>query len=362
MRHGSDRAQVPSKRAATPAPVEGHRSDASLPAVGNGVRRTAELHRGDALGPSGASTAPKTAEPHRHVDAAVAALAAAQRGVVSRAQLSAVGLGRGAIARRVSAGRLHRLHRGVYAVGHVALPPLAQDTAAVLACGPNAVLSHRSAAMLWGLIPRAPGPVDVTVPGHDCRSRPGIRAHASGALRDQDLARRDGLRVTAPPRTLVDIAGCVETTILERALNEALVQRLVSQDAVGDAVRQAGRRPGVAGLRDILDRLDGPRLTRSEAEDRLLALLRSAHLPLPRTNTRIGPYEIDALWQQQRLVVEVDGYAFHSGRGAFERDRVRDADLQARGLRVVRVTWRQLVDEPEAVVARIACLLGPAVQ
>ncbi|HEX2160857.1 MAG TPA: type IV toxin-antitoxin system AbiEi family antitoxin domain-containing protein [Thermoleophilaceae bacterium] len=293
-------------------------------------------------------------------DIAVAALATAQNGVVSRAQLEAVGLGRGSIARRVANGRLHRLHRGVYAVGHQALPPHARETAALLACGATAVLSHRSAAAAWGLLPKSPGAVDVTVPSRDCRPRAGIRAHTTSDLPSDDVSRLDRLPLTTVARTLVELAGEVETRELERALDEAAARRLATHTEIRSVLRRAKGRSGTRALRDLLDDLDGPRLTRSEAERRLLALLRVARLPLPQTNVRVGCHEVDALWQSQRLVVEVDGYAFHSSRAAFERDRLRDSDLQARGLRVVRITWRQLSDEPEATVARIARVLGAA--
>mgnify|MGYP001018653413 FL=1 len=128
------------------------------------------------------------------------------------------------------------------------------------------------------------------------------------------------------------------------------------------ALDRAGAVAGTRRLRELLDRLDGPRLTRSEAEARLLALLRRSRLPLPSTNVRVGRYEVDMLWSSHRLAVEVDGFAFHGTRAAFERDRVRDADLQALGLRVIRVTWRQIVEEPEATVARLAGMLAASSQ
>lgn len=291
-------------------------------------------------------------------DRAVAVVAAAQCGVVSRAQLEAVGLGRGAIASRVASGRLHRLHRGVYAVGHVALAPHAREVAALLACGPTAVLSHGSAAALWGVAPAGPGPIEVTAPGRNCRAHAGIRSHRAIPLADEDVRRRRRLPVTAPARTLLDLAGRLDAAALERAFDEALVQRLANRNEIKALLRRSRHRAGVPALRALLDRLDEPRLTRSEAERRLLALVKSAQLPSPRTNVRVGRYEVDALWSGERLVVEVDGYAFHSSRSAFERDRARDAELQARGLRVLRVTWRQLTDEPGATVGRIARLLG----
>lgn len=277
--------------------------------------------------------------------------------MVSLAQLAACGIGRGGVRWRVANGRLHRLHRAVYAVGHGALPSLGREQAALLAVGSRGVLSHRSAADLWGLLDPTDGPVDVTVPGAGRRSRNGIVLHGSMVSR-RDVTRAAGLSVTRPARTLVDIAAVVDDRDLERAVDQAGVRRLAKVGDVRAALDRAGAAAGTGRLRELLDRLGGPRLTRSEAEARLLALLRRSRLPLPSTNVRVARYEVDMLWSSRRLVVEVDGFAFHGTRAAFERDRVRDADLQALGLRVVRITWRQIVDEPEATVARIAGMLA----
>lgn len=291
-------------------------------------------------------------------DAAIAAVAASQYGVVTRDQLMATGLGRGAIERRVSRGRLHRVHRGVYLVGHRAPPPLAREMAAVLACGPEAVLSHRSAAWLWQILPSPVGDVDVTIVGRDTEVRPGVRRHRVRRFLDGDLTRHRGVPVTTPARTLLDLAGAVGARELERSVDEGLVRGLVDRRRLRAAVARAVGRQGVAALRALLDHQDGPTLTRSEAEERMLALVRSAQLPKPRVNAHLGGREVDLLWSAQRLVVEVDGYAYHSSRSAFERDHLRDAELGAAGFRVMRVTWRLLVNQPEAVVARLAAALA----
>jgi very-short-patch-repair endonuclease len=283
-----------------------------------------------------------------HPDPAIARLAAAQHGVVSSAQLALLGLGRRAIAHRVGQGRLHRVHRGVYLVGHPVAPPLARETAAVLACGESAVLSHRSAAALWELLP-APPFVDVTVVRRNPRAPSGVRVHRSRSLEPDQVARRLGMPLTSPARTLLDLTRVLPDRPLERALEEALRLGLL---APGD-VRGTSRR-----LQALVDRYEGPTLTRSEAEERLLALLRAARLPPPELNVRVGRREVDCLWRDAALVVEVDGYAYHSSRAAFERDRLRDAELQAAGYRVVRVTWRQLTEEPAALVARLAQALA----
>jgi very-short-patch-repair endonuclease len=214
--------------------------------------------------------------------------------------------------------------------------------AAVLAVGHDAAVSHRSAAGLWEILPRSNDEVDVTVTQGDPRHRPGIRIHRSRSLRH---SLHDGVRVTTPLRTLQDLATIATRSDIERAVEEAQVRHLVTRAEL----EPHGRLAAALG--------HDPSLTRSEAERRLLALIRAAGLPAPRTNARIGPYEVDCLWPDQRLVVEVDGFAFHSTRAAFERDRARDRALQAAGYAVLRITWRQIVEEPEAVVAALAAAL-----
>jgi very-short-patch-repair endonuclease len=290
---------------------------------------------------------------HHHLsgDPAIAVLAAKQHGVVTTAQLIAAGLDRGAIAYRVRRGRLHRVHRGVFLVGHAVSPPLALETAALLSVRPPSFLSHGCALYLWGLVAARPNQIDVTVSGRNPRPRAGVRIHCARRLDRSDVARRHGLPITSPARTFLDVAVDMPSRALEQCLAEALRAGVVRKGQLLAAIDRApGRR--VRALRALLS--DGPALTRSEAERRLLDLVRAARLPSPRCNVRVDGYEVDFLWHEQRLVAEVDGYAFHSSRAAFERDRRRDADLQLRGFAVMRVTWRQLVWEPEAVVARLA--------
>jgi very-short-patch-repair endonuclease len=199
--------------------------------------------------------------------------------------------------------------------------------------------------------------VDVTSPVYV--RRPGIRAHRS-ALAPADVARCRRLPVTTPERTLIDLAGDMRLRELERAVEVAQRRALVTANSLRAALERSPRRRGRAHLGVLLRRENGPAFTRSEAENRFLALVRAARLPAPEHNVSVGPYQVDILWREQGLVVEVDGYAYHSGRAAFERDRARDADLQAVGLRVMRVSWRQLSDERETVVARLARALAGA--
>lgn len=295
-----------------------------------------------------------------HADARVAGLAGRQGGAISRAQLRELGLGRGAIEHRLASGALHRRHRGVYVVGHLAKPPLQEEFAAVLACPPGSLVSHHAAAAQAGFRPPAVPPIDVTVVRGDRRRHAGIRVRPIPApLHPADVRTRDGLPVTAPARTLLDLAAALTERDLRWAVEEARVLRLVSDRDLRSVVGRYPRHRGAARLRALLGTgAGGVVLTRSEAERRLVDLIAAARLPLPLTNARIAGHEVDALWRTQRLVVEVDGYAFHGGRTAFERDRRRDADLQAAGLRVTRLSWRQITEEPFAVAALLARLLG----
>ena len=305
-------------------------------------------------GGQGGSASRAGAARETRIDRVIAALASGQHGHVSREQLLALGLAKGAIDHRVAAGRLHIRHHGVYAVGHTALTPRAERFAAVLACGPGAVLSHDSAAVEWGILATAAvDAIHVTTPHR--RTRPGIRTHQA-ALPVSDVTRRDGVPLTTPARTLLDLAATLDPRELARAVERARVARLVTDRDLQHLLQRARARRGARALRAILQ--DGPAFTRSDAERRLLALVARAQLPRPRTNVRVAGHEVDAVWPAQRLVVEVDGYRFHAGREAFERDRRRDADLLAAGLRVIRVTWRGLTVHPEAFVARLAATLA----
>ena len=196
--------------------------------------------------------------------------------------------------------------------------------------------------------------MDVTLAGDWAPIRHGVRVHRVGRLEPRDVTRVDGLPITSPARTVLDLATVVTPTELEGVAGHAERRHRVGLAELADQVARNHGRPGVPRVRVMLERGDHPTLTRSHAERRLLALLRRARCPDPETNRWLAGYEVDLLWTAQRLVVEFDGFQFHADRAAFERDRRRDAELQARGYRVIRVTWRQLIDDPEAVVDRIA--------
>lgn len=286
----------------------------------------------------------------------VAELAKRQHGVVSRAQLLGLGISRRSIERRIEGSLLHRLHRGVYAVGHERLAVRGRWMAAVLACGEGALLSHRGAAALWGLagIPR--GPIDVLA--EHARRRPGIASHR-GAVDGEDRATRDGIPVTSVARTIFDLAEIVDERRLRRHFEEADRLRLIETRALrGVCARNPGRHAAARATR-LLDSLELPSDSRSALEDRFVELCREHRLPRPQLNVRLLDVEVDAVWPRARLVIELDGFAYHRHRAAFERDRARDAALQAAGYRVVRLTDRRLRSEAKAVAAELSVLLAP---
>jgi very-short-patch-repair endonuclease len=288
----------------------------------------------------------------RDLEARMRASAARQHWVLSRAQLLEIGFGPRAIDRRVEAGELRRLFRGVYLLGPVA-PPFAREMAAVLACGAEAYLSHASAAHLWSLAPHLPNPrtIEVTVVGREPRPR-GIRVHTVRVLASAETTTYKRIPITTPARTLLDLAPCLNPTQLETSLAKAIRANRVRRSQLHSLLALHPRRPGTPALRALL--ATEPAFTRSELEARFLALIREAELREPEVNASLGPYEIDFLWRDERLAVEIDGWAFHGDRAAFESDRRRDADLVSWGYRVIRVTWRQLEDTPVAVIARVA--------
>jgi very-short-patch-repair endonuclease len=234
--------------------------------------------------------------------------------------------------------------------------------AAVLAAGQSAVLSHRSAAVLWGVRHTTSATVDVTV-RHALRPRAGLRPHRARLL-DDEVTEHNGIPVTTPPRTLLDLATVLPRSHLERAINEAEYRQLTDDLSLGALAARYPRRHGVPTIRQLLEADSlGATPTRSELEDRFIALLDHANLPRPRVNTPIHvnghTIEPDATWPHHHLIVELDGYTSHTTRHAFERDRVRDRRLQAAGWRVLRITWRQLRDDPSTIVEELRALLTP---
>ena len=296
------------------------------------------------------------------IDVRIAALADRQWGLVTRAQLLALGLSSGAVDRRLAAARLRPLHRGVYAVGHRWLRREAHRLAAVLACGEGAVLSHASAAAHWGLRPSAATRIDVTVPRSGQRRRSGIRVHRHAALAVDEVTERDGVPVTTPARTLLDLAATLPRRSVERALDQAEVLRLFDAAALRAIAAAHRGRPGAPLLAALLrEHAAGTTLTRSELEEAFLRLCDRAGLPRPVVNGRAHGVESDFAWPAGALVAEVDGFAFHRTRRAFERDRARDAVLAAAGVRTLRFTARQVEQRPAEIVAALRAAQGRSI-
>jgi very-short-patch-repair endonuclease len=275
-----------------------------------------------------------------------------------REQILGAGLGRGAIVHRLATGRLRELYRGVYLVGPREVDPLVRELAAVLYFRGHAILSHRSAAVIWGLLGRGPHDEVSLTTVKARRSRPGLRLHRVNTLHRSDLRARDGLPLTAPARTLLDLAAEESDADLEEALAVARQRGLAAVHEIRAARQRAPGRRGATRLTRLLDAGQASGFTRSRAEQRMRALLRAAELPQPRANVPLLGFVADFVWAEHKLVVEVDGYLFHSGKAAFESDRRRDQVFAAAGFTVIRVTWTQLSSEPLAVIARIAQALA----
>lgn len=294
--------------------------------------------------------------------ARIAALADDQHGVVARRQLVALGVDRAAIDRRLAVGLLIPLHRGVYAVGHRRLTLEGRWLAAVLAAGPGAVLSHRDAAALHG-IRKAPESKKVSVSTPSAaKSTPALRVHSRRRLADEDVATVQGIPTTSPARTLVDLAPMLTAAQLQATLGEADRRGLLDPAAVHRALRRTKGRHG-QGHRRLLAALDaheqrGVTLLRSELEERFLDLIDRAGLPWPELNADAAGLEVDALWPEQRLVVELDGWAHHKERHAAARDRDKTNRLQLAGYDVLRFMHGDLVHRPEHVAQTIRTALA----
>jgi len=293
----------------------------------------------------------------------VGRLAVEQNGVVTLDQLEALGLANEAIVKRVTRGRLHRIHQTVYSLTPEPMTQRGWFMAAVLACGPDAVLSHRSAAYLWGLIERPAGQIDVTAPNRRGRSPAGVAAHRDGSLRPVDRTTRYGIPCTSVARALLDYAGVVPEWELRKAVAQAEVLGVLDRGEMRSLLRRCRGRRGVARLRLIVDTLHPQtRRTRGELERRFLAMCITAGLPQPEVNVWLDvlggdPLQADFLWREARLIVEADSRGFHDTASAFEQDRKREQRFQAGGWRVSRCTWNQVEREPRRLAGTIRSLL-----
>jgi very-short-patch-repair endonuclease len=296
------------------------------------------------------------------VDGEIACIADGQYGLVTLEQLRGLGISKDAAGQRVRAGRLHRVHEGVYVVGHSLLTSEGLWLAAVFASGPGAVLSHRSAAALWGIRADEHGAVDVTAANRRGRHPSGISAHRY-SLPEGDWTTVRGIRCTTVERTLLDLAAVIPVWQLRKALAEAEVLRIVDLSALRALIRRSRRRRGVARLRLILDELHPEtRRTRSELERMFLRMCRKGGLPTPEVNValqvsgrRLKP---DFLWRDEGLIVEADSRRFHDTDSAFQHDRRREQLLQLAGWRVSRCTWEQVEREPRRLTETIHALLA----
>lgn len=285
-------------------------------------------------------------------------LAESQHGVVTRAQLLEIGFSRSAIEHRIERGRLHPVGRGIYALGRPQLTRHGRWVAAVLSCGPQAVLSHASAAALWGIGSEG-SRIEVSVPVRRTPRRPGISVHRRATLTSRDTTRHCGISVTTPVRTLIDIATRWSRSRLEAAINEADKRGLTDPEALRRSIACHPTQPGVGALRRVLDRRTFV-LTDSELERRFLPIAHEAGLPLPQTGCRVNGYMVDFFWPDIGLVVETDGLRYHRTPAQQTRDRLRDQAHAAAGLTCLRFTHAQVRFEPDhvrvtlATVARVA--------
>jgi very-short-patch-repair endonuclease len=285
-------------------------------------------------------------------------VASQQLALITTPQLGVCGLRRNAITGRERHGVLYRVHQGVYLYGQPTFLPGGREFAAVLACGDSALVSHLSGGWVWRITPPYDGDVQITVVGSARRQRRGIEIHRVGHLHPEDWSECNGIPVTSPARTLIDLAAYLTRDELERAIAEAYALRLTHAAENLRAIARSPRRPGVGALRAELSRESGPAWTRREGERRMKLLIRQAGLETPVYNRMVAGWPADVLWPRHKLIVEVDGYQFHGHRLAFERDRKRDAAHVLAGYRVIRITWRQLTEEPMVVVATLAAALA----
>lgn len=275
-----------------------------------------------------------------------------QHGVVSREQLLELGYSAKAIEHRLRVGRLHRIWRGVYAVGRYELSEDGRLMAAVLSCGPNSVVSHESAAFRWKLKDRSPSKIDLSVPEHVRRSREGIVLHRRMDLRPDEITSHHGIPVTTPACTIFDLAARLPAGRVEGAISQADKLGLTTPAELRGVLKSIGPRPGVGTVRGILNRLTF-RLTDSELERKFLRLVRRAGLPLPETGRWLNGFKVDFFWPELGLIVETDGLRYHRNEAQQALDRRRDQTHVAAGLTTLRFTHSQVTFEPEHVIATL---------
>jgi predicted transcriptional regulator of viral defense system len=306
---------------------------------------------------------PKNSPPRANglISRALARLATSQYGVVSVQQLLELGYSRDAVKRLVAAGRLHRLYRGVYAVGHASLKPQGRLMAAALACGPGAVLSHQQAAWVWELRRGWGGALHVTVPTRGRKGPAGITVHRVRSLHPEDIAQVERLPLTSVARTLLDLGDVLTRQQLGRAFAEAERRGLLDARAIERVCARArGRRAVTAARLALADAHPHQPMTRSGLEIAFLELCREIGVPAPSMNVWMHGQEVDAAWPDKGVVVELDSFEYHRTRHAFEQDRARSAELVVADVKPLRVTERRLTRERATLRSQLLTLLGVA--
>jgi very-short-patch-repair endonuclease len=307
-------------------------------------------------------------------DILIAQVTGSQHGAARRAQLLDAGLTPAVLDRRVRGGQLNVVHRGVYRAASHPVTPWTLATAAVLAAAGKgaapvsdaaAAISHAAAAVLWNY-PCIDFPDIIDVTGPRVRRVPGLRAHQVRSLPDDEVTHLRGVPVTTPARTVLDVAGRATMRELEQVLAAAERGAPRRRQEINRLLARYPRHPGSGALRRLLRELQAagrkPLFLRSKAEERALLLMVRARLPMPQANVRVAGLEVDFVWRSAGVVLEVDGLEFHGGDVAFHRDRARDRTLVAAGFQVLRFTWRQLSDEPEACIGALAVALSPRIR
>jgi hypothetical protein len=301
-------------------------------------------------------------DPHAHRreiaqdsrEAAIRKLARRQSGNLTRAQLLELGLTAGGVDRRLRNGSLVTRYPGVYCQAPARQDPPALATAAVLAGGPHAVLSHASAAHLWGFQPRWPRIPELTLTDGDRRPR-GIHIHRCSTLTRRDITRQLGIRVTTPARTALDLAPRLTTKARSRLVNDARHEGYLHLASLQDVLDRNPYHPGTKWLRQFVQDPTNP--TRSPLEDDFLSFIKKYRLPTPQINVHPNGREVDAFFPDHKLIVELDGWEYHKHREAFEDDRERDAENLKHGLGTIRITRERLTEAPDREAARLQRIL-----
>jgi predicted transcriptional regulator of viral defense system len=302
---------------------------------------------------------------HQHgVEAEIGKIVAGQNGVVALDQLEGLGFSRRAIQQRERSGRLHRIHQGVYSLTPSPMTERGKFMAAVLACGPDAVLSHRSAAYLWGLIDSWDEPIDVTAPNRRGRSPDGVAAHRDGSLQPIDKTTIHDIPCTSVARTILNFAAVAQEWEVRKAVAQGEVLRIIDMPKLRALLKRSRRRRGVARLRLILDTIHPQtKRTRSELERLFLEMCAKRAVPEPEVNVWLSApngkrYQADFLWRDRKLIVEADSRRFHDTDSSFVSDRKRQQQLELAGWRLSRCTWEEVEREPRRLALTIQGLLA----